>query len=201
MKVYWAALFLCIIAGICFLIDHPAYGSPLRADNERMELYLEKLQANIIEEEKAVESLKKRHEDILRKKQSPPGQGGSKEKNNQPDTSQSERAILESKLKDLETGQQALQQKNQELLSSLEQAAASIQKKDKALEELKKIWQEQFDEERRNQSALDTTYAKPRVDTKENEELEKNEENNPGIAKSILGEAKKIDSWWREKVW
>lgn len=270
MKVNLAALFLCL-SGVCFLVDYPAYASPLKSDNEQMEPYLEKLQANIIEEEKAVESLKRKYEDVLRKKQNPKEQKVKKE-NKEPDAPQSEKSTIEAKLKDLESKQQFLRQKNQELLNSLEQSTVSIQKKEKIIEELKKsrparpkeevlvnqsspegdyskeeaLTRKQLDklqkekasmevqlkalkEEHKSRLARDTAQAiKPRVDKKENEKREEeikensfsgksidskslennktscfdaNQKNKQGILKSFLDKAKKLDSWWREKVW
>ena len=215
MKVRWVVLFL-YLAGFCFLIDYPAYGSPLKSDNEQLEPYLEKLQANIVEEEKAVELLKKRYEDILRKKQNPKEQEV-KKGNKEPDAPQSEKIAREAKLKDLEAGQDALRQKNQELLNSLEQSSASIQKKDQTIEELKK-----------NRSGRDTAQPEPCPDKKGNEKRKKeikegslfgksidsknlgndqtfysdlSRENKPGILNGFLGQARKLDSWWRKKVW
>lgn len=135
MKVYRAVLCFCLSV-VCFLADYPAYGLPLKSDNEQMELYLEKLQANIIEEEKAVESLKRRYEDILSKQQSLEEQKIKKE-NKEPNAPQSEKIAAEAKLKDLEFTRHSLRQKNQELLNSLEQSIDSIQKKNKTIEELK----------------------------------------------------------------
>ena len=303
MKVYPAAFFLCL-SGVCFLVDYPAHASPLKSDNDQMKLYLEKLQANIIEEEKAVEALKKRHEDILSKKQNPKEQGGQKKENKELNALQSEKIATETKLKDLESTQHSLRQKNQELLNSQEQSIASIQNKNKTIEELKKVRlvppkeevfgrqasregdyskeealaRKQLDklqkekvslegqlkalkEERLSRSARDTVQAEPRrrdekslparpvggparlaasasasqrrdgkpraskagnekpkkeikensfsgksLDSKNlgNDEiycLDLNRENKPGILKGFLGKAKKLDSWWREKVW
>ncbi|MDO8748862.1 MAG: hypothetical protein Q7J72_07115 [Candidatus Omnitrophota bacterium] len=276
MKVHRAAFFLCL-SGVCFLVDYPAYSSPLKSDNEQMELYLEKLQANIIEEEKAVESLKKRHEDILKKKQNSKEQEVKKE-NKELDAQQSEKIATETKLKDLESTQHSLRQNNQELLNSLEQSIASIQNKNKTIEELKKVrlappreevlgrqaslkgdyskeevaTRKQLNalreekvslegqlralkEERLGRSARDTVQAEPRPakkglpadkagNEKQKEEIKENSfsgksidskglgnnrtscfdlsrENKPGILKGFLGKAKKLDSWWREKVW
>ena len=269
MKVNRTALFLCLW-GICFLVDYPAYSSPLKSDNEQMELYLERLQANIIEEEKAVESLKIKYEDILSKKQSPKEQKVKKEKKD-PDAPQSEKIATETKFKDSQSKQQSSRHNNQELLNSPEQPTASIQKKNKTIEELKKaqpappkeeaigrkasreadyskeeaLTRKQLDklrkekvslegqlkalkEERESRSARDTVQAEPRpakeVSEKQKEEIKENSlsgkngnskklrndqiscfnmsrENKPGILKGFLGKAKKLDSWWREKVW
>jgi len=140
MKIHRAALFLCL-SGVCVLINNPVYGSSLKADNEQMELYLEKLQANIVEEEKAVESLRKKHEDILINKQNLKKQeeGKKEEKESkEPDPIESKGVAAESKLKSLQSTQHSLRQKNQELLNSLEQSVASIHKKNETIEELRK---------------------------------------------------------------
>jgi len=241
MKVHWAVLFLCL-SGVCFLADYPAYGLSLKAGNEQLELYLEKLQANIIEEEKAVELLKKRYADVLSSKQSPPEQGGQQEKNKQLDRLASERTVREAKLKDLEARQEVLRQKNQELLNSLEQSIASIQSKDKTIEELKKnrpgrdSAQSGPRPDKKGQpaclvasaSASQRRDGKPRAGKAGNEKRKKEikedslsgksidfensgndqascfdpgRENKPRILKGFLGKAKKLDSWWREKVW
>ena len=140
MKIHQAAFFLCL-SGVCFLVDYPAYSSPLKSDNEQMELYLEKLQANIVEEEKAVESLRKKHEDILRNKQNLKKQeeGKKEEKESkEPDSLETKGVAAESNLKSLQSTQYSLRQKNQELLNSLEQSVASIHKKNETIEELRK---------------------------------------------------------------
>ena len=140
MKIHRAALFLCL-SGVCVLINNPVYGSSLKADNEQMELYLEKLQANIVEEEKAVESLRKKHEDILRNKQNLKKQeeGKKEEKESkESDSLETKGAAAEPKLKSLQSTQYSLRQKNQELLNSLEQSVASIHKKNETIEELRK---------------------------------------------------------------
>jgi len=290
MKVYRAALFFCL-SGIYFLIDYPAYGSPLKSDNEQMEPYLEKLQANIIEEEKAVESLKRRYEDILKKKQNLKEQEVKKE-NKELDAQQSEKIATETKLKDLESKQQPLRQKNEELSNSLKQSIASLQEKNKVIEELKKsgpqpkkevsgrqlsrkdshsaedtLARKELDklqkekislesqlkalkEERKDWSARDIVQPGPRRDEKSlpaspvggparlaakpmagkagnekrGKEIKENtfsgksidskdsgndrtscfdlsRENKPGILKGFVDKAKKLDSWWREKVW
>src|SRR3989338_1520616 len=121
MKARWAALFI-YLCGICFLADYPAYCSSLGSDNEQMELCLTKLQGNILEEEKAVESLKKRYEDILKEKQKPKEQKGRDKESKKPEASQSELVAAEAKLKGPQPTQHSLKQKNQELLNSLEQS-------------------------------------------------------------------------------
>src|SRR3989339_16541 len=136
MKIHRAVLFFCL-AGVCFLADYPVYGSPLKSDNEQMELCLEKLQVNIAEEEKAIESLKKRYEDILREKQNSEAQTVKKE-NKELDALQSEKNAAELKLKSFESQHQSLQQKNEELSNSLKQSFASLREKNKVIEELKK---------------------------------------------------------------
>lgn len=269
MKVNRTALFLCLW-GVCFLVDCPAYSSSLKSDNEQMELYLENLQANIIEEEKAVESLKKKYEDILSKKQSPKEQKVKKEKK-EPETPQSEKITTEAKLKDSELKQQSLRQNNQELLNPPEQSTASIQKKNKTIEELRKaqpappkeeaigrkaspeadyskeeaLTRKQLDklrqekvslegqlkalkEERPIRSAREVVQPEPlpakKVNEKQKKEIKENsfskknieskdsekdrtscfdmsQKNKPGILRGFLDRSKKLDSWWREKVW
>lgn len=270
MKVYPAALFLCL-SGVCFLVDYPAYASPLKSDNEQMEPYLEKLQANIIEEEKALESLKIKYEDILSKKQGPKEQKVKKE-NKEPNALQSEKIATETKLKDLESAQHSLRQKNQELLNSLEQSIDSIQNKNRTIEELKKtrlappkkevfgrqaasregdyskeeaLTRKQLDklqkekislegqlkalkEERKIRLAREVVQPEPlpakKVNEKQKKEIKENsfskknikskdsendrtssfdmsQKNKPGILKGFLDKSKKLDSWWREKVW
>ncbi|MEK6568486.1 MAG: hypothetical protein AABZ27_07110 [Candidatus Omnitrophota bacterium] len=270
MKVFLTVLF-SVLGWICFLADYPAYGEPSKTDNEQIEPYLNKLQANIAEEEKAVESLKKKYEDILRKKKEPKENKGQEEENKKPEAAQAEMADAKAKLKDLELAGYSLKQKNQELLNSLEQSIASIHKKNMTIEELRKAQplppkeeaispkssreddylkkeaavRKQLDESRKEKAALKaqlkalkeehksllarkTVWPEPLPDEGVNEEQEKeikenicskksldykklenervscfdaSQKNKTGLLKGFLDQAKKIDSWWREKVW
>ena len=193
MKVHRAAFFLCL-SGVCFLVDYPAYSSPLKSDNEQIELYLEKLQANIIEEEKAVESLKRKHEDILSKKQSPNEQKVKKE-NKELNALQSEKIATETKLKDLESTQHYLRQKNQELLNSLEQSVVSIQKKNEIIEELKKTQPAQPKKEEaviRQSSRKDNYSEEDALTKKQLDKLQKEKVSLEGQLKALKEERK---SW------
>lgn len=269
MKYFQAALFICL-SGICFLAGYPAYGSSSRSDNEQMELYLKKLQNNILEEEKAVESLKKKYEDILRKKQEPNKERSREKEIKNPEVPQGVMAAADVKLGDSEPTRYSLKQKNQELLNSLEQSIASIQKKNKTIEVLRKAQskpskKEAIDckakrevdcskkeaatrrkldkpkkvksaserqlkvsnKEHENQLTREIIPPRPveKVSKKHNKEINKknklsekknnskelkkdrihcfaaSRENKPGALKGFIIKAKKLDSWWREKVW
>ena len=172
MKIHRAVLFFCL-AGVCFLADYPVYGSPLKSDNEQMELCLEKLQVNIAEEEKAIESLKKRYEDILREKQNSEAQTVKKE-NKELDALQSEKNAAELKLKSFESQHQSLQQKNEELSNSLKQSFASLREKNKVIEELKKSGSQPKKEvSGRQSSRKDNHSAEDALARKELDKLQK----------------------------
>lgn len=273
MKAYLPALILSL-GGICLLVDRPAYASFSKADDEQLEPYLKKLQDNITEEERAVESLKKRYEDVLREKQKSKERKSREKETRKPDGAQGELSAGQANPKDSEPTRHSLKQKNQELLNSLEQSIASIQKKNKTIEALKntssappkektvvrkasreagsskeesaarkqldKLQKEKVDLEDRfkaleeeHKSLLtrkdvqpqpqprqavrkagreqkkikkEVIYSKKSVDSdnlKDNQDssLGCNRENKPGILKNFASKAKKLDFWWRKKVW
>lgn len=190
MKVHRAALFLCL-SGVCLLTDYPAYGAPLKADNEQMELYLEKLQVNILEEEKAVESLKKRYEDILRKKQNPEEQKVKKEN----------KGLSAPQSKKIATEGQRKAVKEEHPGWSARDTVQPEPRPDK-----KGPPAGRAGNEKREKEIKENSFSGKSIDSKNsgNDQascFDLSRENKPGILRGFLDKAKKLDSWWQEKVW
>ena|SRR3989338_1753779 len=206
MKIHRAVLFFCL-AGVCFLADYPVYGSPLKSDNEQMELCLEKLQVNIAEEEKAIESLKKRYEDILREKQNSEAQTEDALARKELDKLQKEKISLENQLKALKEERKnrpardtaQLEPRPDEKIRSARPAGrpARLAAKPRAGKAGNGARKEEIKENSFPGESIDSKNSKKQRPPC----FEVSRENKPGILKGFLDKARKIDSLWREKVW